>query len=296
MIRISNVTKRYGAQMALDGLTLEIPDRGNAPAVVFGLLGPNASGKSTLIKLLMGFIFPDRGRIDRGALAVRRIGYVPERPQLPVRASLRECVRLAGQLSDLQGVALDRQVDRALQQVGLSAVASTPVRASSKGMLQRAALAQAIVDDPPFLLLDEPMEGLDPAGQKEMRDLISARAQAGSTVLFSTHRLDHVTELCTHIAILSRGKLVRAGTLAEALPLRSQVTIVVDRLPDGLAARVTGLRREVSIAANTITLTGPAVACKPDVLRLLLDAGCDIQNVSQARATLEEVYLEAIRS
>jgi ABC-2 type transport system ATP-binding protein len=291
MIRVSNLAKCYGATLALDGLTLTVPE-----GAVFGLLGPNASGKSTLIKLLMGFIFPDRGEIDLGKLSPRQIGYVPERLQLPTRALVAEYLALMGKLSGLRGMALGRAVEAALHQVGLADVATQRIQACSKGMLQRVALAQACISNPPFLLLDEPMSGLDPLGQKEMRELIVALGKQGKTVLFSTHRLSEVGETCSHLAILNRGKLVRTGTLADVLPLKPRVTIAVDHLPEGLRRKLVELSDRIRLTENTIILHGDAAYLKSEVLRLLLEAQRDVQSLVHERATLEQVYLEAMRS
>src|SRR5512146_2439176 len=226
MIAISRLTKRYGATTALDDLTLAVPE-----GTVFGLLGPNASGKSTLIKLLLGFIFPDQGDIDLGSISPASIGYVPERPRFPPGCRIEEYLTTAGRLCGETGEGLRKDVHRCLCTVGLDHVAQWRIGASSKGMLQRLALAQALLGNPPVLILDEPMGGLDPAGQKAVRELVKALPVAGKTVLFSTHRLSEVAEVCSHLAILNRGRLVRAGALIEVLPLRPQVTIFVGQLP-----------------------------------------------------------------
>ncbi len=290
MVSVSEITKRYGATVALDDLTFTVPE-----GAVFGLLGPNASGKSTLIKLMMGYIFPDRGRIDLGALKRRDIGYVPERPHFPSRSPLRAYMRVAGRLGGLSGAALARAVDERLTQVGLAPAARAPISACSKGMLQRLALAQALLNDPPFLLLDEPMGGLDPAWQKEVRELVKTLAKEGRTVVFSTHRLSEVADVCTHVGILNHGKLVRAGGLDEALPLRNRVTITVDSLTQDTRARIAGLNASIAIDGNQIVLSGDAVECKRDVVQVLLQAGADIRHLAHERATLEEIYLEAMR-
>ncbi len=290
MLAVTGLIKRYGPTTALDHLTLSIPG-----GTVFGLLGPNASGKSTLLKLLMGFIFPDQGQIDLGGLAPAAIGYVPERPHLPPGSRIGEYLHTAGRLAGLGGAQLQQEVARCLQTVGLEHVAGWRIRACSKGMLQRLALAQALLADPPVLVLDEPMGGLDPAGQKAIRELIKSLPAAGKTVLFSTHRLSEVTEVCSHLAILNRGRLIRTGPLAEVLPLRPQVTICVDHLPAEMGRLVAALDSDISITGNSILLEGEAVRRKAEVVRHLLDAGMDIASLNQQRATVEDVYLEAIR-
>ena len=285
MIIAANLTKRYGPTLALDNLSATI-----AQGAIFGLVGPNGSGKSTLIRLLMGFIFPDAGTIRLEHARPHQIGYVPERPFFPPRCGVAEYLHTAGRLCGLPGGQLHDAVALRLQQVGLSQMAKQPIGACSKGMLQRFALAVALVNDPPLLILDEPMAGLDPAWQKALRDIITALNREGKTVLFSTHRLSDVAEICTHVGILNRGRLRRTGSLSEVLPLRQQVVITLGSIPDHFIPPP-----GVTMAANVITLSAGDLARKAEVLRRLLDAGVDIQSLSQERATLEEVYLEAIR-
>jgi ABC-2 type transport system ATP-binding protein len=290
MIRFSEVTKRYGQSLALDRLTLPIPS-----GAVFGLLGPNGSGKSTLINLLMGFIFPDAGQIDRGELAPFQFGYVPERPSFPPRCPAEEYLSVAGRLGGMSDAILRDAVAMRLHQVGLGDVARKRVNQFSKGMLQRLALAQALLGNPAFLVLDEPMNGLDPVGQKQVRDLVKALHGEGRTILFSTHRLEDVVDVCTHVAILKRGRLVRAGALAEMLPSRTQVVMTVDRLTDAVRSALMSQYPSLVLNGNTITLNDGLVAQKTRVMRDLLDAGVDICQLTQSRATLEEIYWEAMR-
>ena len=266
------------------------------PGAVFGLLGPNGSGKTTFIKLLLGLIFPDAGSVESDAGAARCIGYLPERIALPPRSRIDEYLRLCTHLDGLRGTVLDSAVDARLHQVGLDHVASQRIGSCSKGMLQRLGLAVALIGDPPLLVLDEPMEGLDPAWQKAVRDLIGQLRRAGKTVLLSTHRLSDVAELCDHVAILSSGRLKQAGALADVLPLRERVVIDVDRVPASLAASLTVLGSGVALQDDRVLLEGPAVARKGDALRLLLDGGADVRGLAQERLTLEEIYLEAMRA
>jgi ABC-2 type transport system ATP-binding protein len=288
MIAFRRITKRYGTTVALNQLTLTIPS-----GAIFGLLGPNGSGKSTLINLLMGFIFPDTGEIERCNWLSKQIGFVPERPAFPPRCPADEYLTLAAQLSDISAAVLRNVVTARLQQVGLSHAARWRVNQFSKGMLQRLAIAQALLSDPGFLILDEPMNGLDPAGQKEIRDLIKSLRREGRTVLFSTHRLDDMADVCTHVAILKRGRLVREGLLEEMAPLRDKIVITMDRVPP--PQTIAALCPGIMIDGNTLVLTGDVVAHQASVLRFLLDMGVEIQALSRQRATLEEIYLEAMR-
>jgi ABC-2 type transport system ATP-binding protein len=288
MIRAKSLTKRYPSTLALDSLTIEIPD-----GVVFGLLGPNGAGKTTFLRLVMGFVFPDSGELDLDGLPPASIGFLPERAFYPARTSIREQLTIFGRLAGLSGSTLRQEVDTLLHQVQLHEVRQRRLGACSRGMLQRLGLAQALLGNPPLLLLDEPALGLDPAGQKFMREQIATVHRSGKTVILSSHHLDEITRICTHIAVLDRGRIVRAGPLDTILAPRPQVTIVTGPLPADLAAQLGSLAPEVSISEGKIVMAGEAVVRKAEVLRLLLDRGVDIRQLSERQATLEEVYLEA---
>jgi ABC-2 type transport system ATP-binding protein len=310
MLRVAGLTKRYGRTVALQSLDLAVPD-----GAVFGLLGPNGSGKSTFLKLLLRFIYPDAGTMDLGGLAPRAIGYVPERPFFPMRSPLDEYLRTAGGLSGLRGAALEEAVSARLEQVGLTGVARQRIGACSRGMLQRLALAASLLSsqemgnsdlprfglpgsslhNPPLLLWDEPLSGLDPAWQRAVREIIRELAAAGTTVVLSTHDLGDVEQVCTHVAILRRGRLLRARPLSEVLAPQPDVTLLVDRLPEAVKSAVLALAPGATLDGQRILLRGPDAGCKAQVLRELLEAGVDVQGLSQARTTLEEIYLEAMR-
>lgn len=283
MISICDVGKRYDSKPALDRLSLEVPT-----GAVFGLLGPNGAGKTTLLRLVMGFILPDAGQIDRHGLPVRRIGYLPERALYPPRFSIRDYLAT---LSRLAGV--PPAVDGLLARVGLEEAGRRRLGDCSRGMLQRVGLAQALLGDPSLLLLDEPALALDPAGQKFIREQIVALHEAGKTIILSSHQLDEVVRVCTHVAVLSHGRLVRSGPLEGMLAGGSRVIIATGPLPPALQHELESETRGVCASAGQVVLLGPAVERKAEVLRSLLDAGVEIHRLSEERVSLEEVYLEA---
>jgi len=155
--------------------------------------------------------------------------------------------------------------------------------------------ARALLGNPGLLLLDEPALGLDPAGQRFMREQIRALHEAGKTVVLSSHQLDEVTRVCTHVAVLSQGRLIRSGPLDAMLAERSQVVISTGSLSSDLAHELESLEQGISAGAQQVVLFGPVIGQKAAVLRRLLDAGVDIRRVSEERVTLEEIYLEATR-
>jgi ABC-2 type transport system ATP-binding protein len=287
MIRAHTLTKRYNGTTALDHLSLEVPQ-----GAVFGILGPNGAGKTTFLRIVMGFVLPSAGTIDRGRLAPANIGYLPERAFYPLRFTIRSYLDTMAKLAGLTGKPGQDEVAHLLHQVGLSAVADQRLGACSRGMLQRVGLAQALLGDPDLLVLDEPVLGLDPAGQVFMREQIAGLDRAGKTVLLSSHHLDEVTRVCSHVAVLSQGRLVRAGPLASMLAPRARVLIDTSPIPSELAQQITDRLSNATVHEQQIVLDGEAVAHKPMILRLLLDQGVDIRQLSEVRSTLEEVFME----
>jgi ABC-2 type transport system ATP-binding protein len=196
----------------LNGVDLEVR-RGD----VFGLLGPNGAGKTTTIKVALGLMRPTSGVVDLGGHTVADIGYLPENPYFYDYLTGREFLRFCARLFAVGGDAREARIDALLQDVGLASAAGTQLRKYSKGMLQRIGIAQALVNDPALVLLDEPMTGLDPVGRVEVKNIIQRLHRRGKTVLFNSHILADVEELCTHIAIMQAGAVRWTGTVDEAL-------------------------------------------------------------------------------
>ena len=215
-------TYRLGLRMrlvrALDGLDLRV-----AEGSIFGFVGPNGAGKTTSIKMLAGLIAPTRGdaaifgRPIREAASRRAIGYLPENPSFHDFLRPVEVLELMGRLSGLSGEGLTRRAEEVLEQVGLGHARDLTVRKFSKGMVQRLGLAQAVIHDPPLLILDEPMSGLDPIGRRDVRDLILDLRRRGKTIFFSTHILSDVETICDRVGMLLKGKLVAEGALSSLL-------------------------------------------------------------------------------
>jgi ABC-2 type transport system ATP-binding protein len=288
MISAKDLTKHYKSTPALERLSLEIPE-----GAVYGILGPNGAGKTTFLRLVMGFVFPTAGTIDRGGLSPANIGYLPERAFYPPRFSIGNYLNTLARLGGLTGSLQQEEAARLLRQVGLFEVGDQRLGACSRGMLQRLGLAQALLGDPDLLVLDEPALGLDPAGQIFMREQISALHRAGKTVLLSSHHLDEVTRVCSHVAVLSQGQLVRTGPLASMLAPRATVLIDTGPIPAELAPQLSDQFSGVTIKERRIVLDGDAVSHKTGVLRLLLDQDVDIRQLSEVHTTLEEIFMEA---
>lgn len=250
---------------AVDHVSLSI-----APGSVFGLLGPNGSGKSTTLKVVLGLLEPTAGRCtvlghpggSREARAA--IGFLPEAPYFHRFLSGREVVALSGRLSGMRGTALRDNVQRALAQVELVEAANRRVGTYSKGMLQRLGLAQAIVHDPPLLILDEPTAGLDPVGAEALAEQIRALRSAGKTIILCSHLLEQVERLCDRLAIMHRGQVLLEGDV-DNLTLATDATRleVVGLHEDGLE----DLRQWLKDRGARLESTGPVRRGLPELFR-----------------------------
>lgn len=215
-IRIENVHKRYGTVHAVDGLSLSLGD-----GEILGFLGTNGAGKTTTIKMLLGLVAPDSGTIavlggdPRHAETRRRIGYMPETAYYYPFLNVHELLAFYGGLCGMDRAAVRRRAGALLARVGLEHAGRRPLRTFSKGMLQRAGIAQAILHDPDLLILDEPFTGLDPLARIQFRDLILELKAAGKTVFFSSHELSEAELICDRVAILKEGACVFNGAVKE---------------------------------------------------------------------------------
>jgi ABC-2 type transport system ATP-binding protein len=204
------------------------------PGEVYGLLGPNGSGKSTTLKIILGLISPTRGRTqifgqDSSRVATREsVGFLPENPYFYKFLTGEETLRFFGKLCRLSGPELKQRVATLLELVGLTDARKQRLGTYSKGMLQRIGLAQALINDPQLLVLDEPTAGVDPAGSRDIRDLIVDLKRRGVTVLVSSHLLEHVQEICDRVGILAKGMLVCEGPLDELIAIEDRTELVLE--------------------------------------------------------------------
>jgi ABC-2 type transport system ATP-binding protein len=196
----------------LKGVDLEV-----LPGDVFGLLGPNGAGKTTTVKIIAGLMRPTAGEVSIGVDGLSELGYLPENPYFYDYLSGREFLGFCADLFSLSGSERRERVEMLLRDVGLEQSGDVQLRKYSKGMLQRIGIAQALVNDPELVLLDEPMTGLDPVGRVEVKRIIEDLHERGKTVLFNSHILSDVHELCSRIAIMRGGSVIWQGAVAEAM-------------------------------------------------------------------------------
>jgi ABC-2 type transport system ATP-binding protein len=214
------------------------------PGEVYGLLGPNGSGKSTTLKIILGLVSPTRGRTEifgrdsRLVESREAVGFLPENPYFYKYLTGEETLRFFGRLCGLRGGALKNRVNELLGLVGLSKARNRRLRTYSKGMLQRIGLAQALIHDPRLVVLDEPTAGVDPAGSRDIRDLILDLKRRGITVLLSSHLLAQAQEICDRVGILADGVLVREGHLQELIAIENQTELVITDASDELIQEI----------------------------------------------------------
>ncbi len=216
MLVIRNLTKQFYQRndtvTVVDNLSLHIKK-----GQVFGLIGPNGAGKTTTVKLVAGLLFPDKGNITiagqpAGSLeAKRKIGFMNENPQFYYHLKAREVLEFVADLFEIDKKVATKKIDVLLREVGLKDAKEIPVRKFSKGMHQRLAFAVAQINNPSLLLLDEPLDGLDPLGRLDFKQMILKLKSAGATIFFSSHILSDVEEICDEVAILHRGKIILQG-------------------------------------------------------------------------------------
>ena len=294
-IESSGLTKRFGRQVAVDAVDLAVP-RG----AVYGFLGPNGSGKTTTIRMLLGLISPSAGshRIlgepmpDRAAHVLPRVGALVEGPAFHPYLSGRDNLRRldAADRTAESGTA-DARIAAALDRVGLSAAAGKRYRIYSLGMKQRLALAAALLVPRELLVLDEPTNGLDPQGTREVRALVADLAAEGATVLLSTHLLAEVEQVCTHVGVMHRGRLVAQAAIAE---LRADATPRAHVLTDN-AEQAAGVLRSLGltdVAATAAEATGQLTGIAPEkVVAALVHDGIGVRRFAVESASLEDVFV-----
>lgn len=243
---------RGGKVHAVKKVSLKI-DRGE----VYGLIGPNGSGKSTTMKAVLGLLTPTSGScaiFGRNSLKVdsrRTVGFLPENPYFYKHLTAAETVRFYGRLCGMRGKKLRARIDELLALVGLEGARNRRLKGFSKGMLQRIGLAQALVQDPRLLVLDEPTAGVDPRGSREIRDLILRLKEEGITVFLCSHLLEQVQEVCDRVGIIHHGELVKEGRLDELISLENRTEVVLENAGADLREQIR-LLVEVTDGANLV--------------------------------------------
>jgi len=298
-IEIENLSKEYPfgflhlrKRRSLENLTMQVQ-----AGDVFGFLGPNGAGKSTTIKLLMRLIFPTSGTARILGKSIedvsmhQDIGYLPEQPYFYDYLTAAELLDYFARFHGLRESDRRERVQRILKRVGLDTAKKIQLRKYSKGMLQRAGLAQAILHDPQVVVLDEPMSGLDPLGRREVRDIILGLKKEGRTVLFSTHILSDAEMLCDRVGVIVGGKLRGVGTPGEMVGIQTQGMEILFEL-DG-SAKKPALLEKAAKTGERYRVQLPEAELY-NALDQLKEAGARILSVAQIKPTLEEFFMNLV--
>jgi ABC-2 type transport system ATP-binding protein len=296
-VQTRGLTKRFGSNVAVDVVDLQIP-RGCA----FGYLGPNGAGKTTLIRVLLGLTRADAGSMSllgypvprQRDVALARVGAIVDEPRFHAHLTGRQNLRL---LAAAREPAARARIEPALERVGIAHRANDRVSKYSMGMRQRLGIAACLLGDPHLLILDEPMNGLDPAGMLEIRDMIRSLVAEGRTVVFSSHLLDEVERTCDAVAIVDRGKVIRQGPISELLAGTALILQIECSEPERAESllKQAHLATSIDVEAGGLAVTLPAGTSRDviaEVGRILVTGGTDLYRLQPTQTSLESWFLQ----
>jgi len=305
MIEVRSLVKKFGEHTAVDGISFEV-----TPGQVLGFLGPNGAGKSTTMKIITGYIPPTAGTVFVGgmdtqerSIATRRlIGYLPEHAPSYAEMTAAEFLRFCGEVRGFRGAECDKRVQHVVELTSLQDVRNQIIDTLSKGYRQRVCFAQALLHDPPVLIMDEPTDGLDPNQKHEMREVIRQMG-ADKTIILSTHILEEMEAVCSRAIIISRGRIVVDGTPGDLAAMSRHHNAVVLRTPvrEGLEERLRAVSGVVSVEVAAGRDGGPASytlfpqpqrVILPEVTRFLEDNRIEFDEVFADRGRVDEVFRE----
>ncbi len=303
LIQVAGLRKTYRSSFgkpritALDGVDFSVRE-----GELFGLLGPNGAGKTTTVKILLGLTRATSGEATVSGLPVgnpesrRRVGYLPEGHKIPGYLTARQALAIFGRMSSMDSESIARRTDLLLEKVRLSAWADVRVKKFSKGMTQRLGLASALIHSPNVLLLDEPTDGVDPVGRREIRDLLQEEARNGTAVLLNSHLLSEIELTCNRVAVLRNGKVAAEGTIDELTRKSPKFKMVATPIDETLLSSF----RESGAGVERVN--GHMVLSVTDLehLNALVDKlraqGGVLSELSPVRSTLEDVFVDLVRA
>ena len=301
-IETHDLTKTYGVDsdgnpVGLLGLSISVEE-----GQIFGLVGPNGSGKTTTLKLLLGLIYPTSGTAKVlghpiGAGEYReRIGFVPEGPYFYDHLNAIELLQFYGGLFGLEGKELDARVQELLELVGMWTRRHIRIRNYSRGMLQRIGVAQALINDPDLIFMDEPTAGLDPPAQMQIRDIVLSLRERGKTVFLCSHLLKEMEPLCDTITILNQGKLVSSGRMAEVLAgEEGHFRLEAEHVPAEIEAKLRETAISLINSGGLLEAKYPTQSAALAAAQILDEAGLVVTHLGPDRRTLEEVFVQAVK-
>jgi len=301
-VEAQGLRKVYGSRFggrsvaALDGLDLSVQ-----PGEVFGLLGPNGAGKTTTVKILLGLARPTSGSARLFGLpssdpeSRRRVGYLPEGHRFPGYLTARQTLSIFGRMSGLDRATLGRRVPQLLERVRLSEWSDVRVKKFSKGMTQRLGLAAALVHEPEVLLLDEPTDGVDPVGRREIRDLLQEEAGRGRAILLNSHLLSEVERICGRVAVLRSGRVAAQGRVEDLTAAGTRYRLVASGVDDRLLAAFRETGASIERVQGHFELTARDLDHVNALVDRLRAAGAKLEELSPVRSSLEDVFVGLVR-
>ncbi|MBS3957740.1 MAG: ABC transporter ATP-binding protein [Clostridiales bacterium] len=291
-IEIEGAAKRYGGRSALSAVT-DVSVHVGAGRV-HGLLGPNGAGKTTTLKMLLGLVRPSAGTFrilgqSAGPAARAHVGFLPEQPYFPPLLNSTEVLMLHGTLCGMSAAEIESRSAELLRRVGVAGREKAALSTFSRGMLQRVGIAQALVSSPRVVVLDEPASGLDPVGQRDVRDLILELRDAGTTVLLSSHQLSEVEAVCDEVTILNRGRVSAKGRIDDLLNVAGRTSVRTRGSSTILPAEIQSIMEDVAVSGSVWVFSVPDAAVRA-VVDILDDGGWVIESIVPKRQSLEEYF------
>jgi len=295
--RVKGLTKVYGGGVrALDGVDLEVPAGG-----IFGLLGPNGAGKTTLVKILLGICARTGGEVELlgrpapDAGVRREVGYLPEGHRFPLHLTGAEALDYLGILSHVPRAARKERAKALLAQVGLAEAAARKLRGYSKGMLQRLGLAQALIGDPRLVILDEPTDGVDPVGRREIRDLLLKMRSEGRTVIINSHILSELELICDRVAVLNGGRLAHVGSVEDLVRSRGEWELTVSNVGPDLGGAIAAHAEYVLPREGGFLVKVKEDAALDRIIDAVRASGASLRGLAPRKASLEDRVVELLK-
>ena len=294
-VRTEHLRKDFGGKVAVRDLTLTVP-RGE----IFGFLGPNGAGKSTSIKMLLGLAKPTSGEafvlgVPSGDVEIRRkIGFLPENFRFYEWLTPAELLHLHGRLCGVSNTLLKERVPALIDVVGLTPHINKRLQNFSKGMLQRAGLAQALVHEPEIIFLDEPTSGLDPLGRRMVRDIIRAQRDRGATIFLNSHLLSEIEITCDEVVFIREGQVVTSRDMRAQTEEAVRVEVRARKLTDECVSGLSRWADSVQVDEERLTMTTASRDRLPDILRFLVGSGVEVFQFTPQRLSLEELFISVM--
>lgn len=296
LTKVFSPARKKNSVTALSEFSLRV-ERGE----IFGLLGPNGAGKTTFIKLLLSIVFPTSGAATlfgeplSNVEVKRRIGYLPENHRYPPYLKGEQVLAYFGALGGIDSTRLKRKTDEVLELVEMSKWRKVKMKKYSKGMMQRIGIAQALINDPDLIFLDEPTDGVDPIGRKQIRELLARLRDEGKTIFLNSHLLSEVEMICDRVAILHHGKLVKLGTVKDLTESKLEYVIQLgSEFPDSLAVEWRARLVSVVGAGNVITAKVHSVGELNELIDSMRRCELVIESIVPKKSSLEDLFIEVI--